>query len=248
MLNICFFSGFMIKCFTFLLLFFNTDFSYLQGSSAVNVSEKESEITFDPVVTDNSCPAQPKQKLFKEQRNLSRKQDLRTDEQTQEPKQVPQRHGEEDKDKRGPVRTQHVVVDVEINTIDNKSVSDDQTTPPRPGKPSSKRKSTTPQRPRRKPRANVADSVPSSPSQASGISDTAAEELCELRNYYSRQLRRINYISHEYLGRPADSEPGVLACIREPLRSLRLPRGVTIAQTARSLWTRVSSRQKLIHR
>ncbi|KAG7234508.1 hypothetical protein INR49_004523 [Caranx melampygus] len=212
-----------------------------EEASAVSVSEKEGEITFDSVVMDNSCPPQPKQKLFKEQRNLSRKQDLRpvgqSDQQTEEPRQVTHRHGEEDEDKRGPVRTQRVVVDVEINIIDN-NVSDDQKTPSRPGKPCSKRKSTTPQRSRRKPRANVemediaalrpdgvalANSVPGSPSQTSGISDTAAEELCELRNYYSKQLRRINYISHEYLGQPA--EPGVLACIREPLRSLRLPAG-----------------------
>lgn len=88
--------------------------------------------------------------------------------------------------------------------------------------------------------------APGSPSQGSFISESAAEELCNLRNYYSKQLRRINYISHEYLGQPA--ETGVLACIREPLRSLRLPRSVTIAQTARSLWTRVSGRRKLIHR
>lgn len=253
----------MISFFTF-LLFTNTGFSHSQEPSAVDVSEKEGEITFDPVVMDNSCPPQPKQKLFKEQRNLSRKQDLKpvgqTDQQTEEPRQVAYSPGEEGEDKRGPIRTQHVVVDVEINIIDN-NVSDDQKTPSRPGKPCSKRKSTTPQRSRRKPRANVemedgaalrpdgvalANSVPSSPSQTSGISDTAAEELCELRNYYSKQLRRINYISHEYLGQPA--EPGVLACIREPLRSLRLPHRVTIAQTARSLWTRVSSRRKLIHR
>lgn len=154
---------------------------------------------------------------------------------------------------------QHVVeVDVEINIIDNVGICDGQKTPPHPVKPCSKRKSTTPQRVRRKPRANAAAAaaaadvpspspgVPSSPSQASIISDTAAEELCNLRNYYSKQLRRINYISHEYLGQPA--EPGVLTCIREPLRSLRLPSRVTIAQTARSLWTRVSGRRKLVQR
>ncbi|KAM3858722.1 ATP-dependent DNA helicase Q1-like [Diretmus argenteus] len=121
-------------------------------------------------------------------------------------------------------------------------------------------------RPRRKPHADAAAAdIPTpppggaaantdrqrpvlvnSPSQASFISETAAEELCYLRNYYSKQLRRINYISHEHLGQ--QSEPGVLACIREPLRSLRLPRGVTIARTARSLWTRVSGRRKLVHR
>lgn len=206
---------------------------------------------------DNSCPPQPKQKLFKDQRNLSRKQDLKPF------SQIDKQTEEEEEDKRGSTVTQHVVeVDVEINMIDNIGISEkSQKTPSHPVKPSSKRKSTTPQRVRRKPRANAAEvdtpspsrggdalinAVPSSPSQASVISDTAAEELCELRNYYSKQLRRINYISHEYLGQPA--EPGVLACIREPLRSLRLPRRVTIAQTARSLWTRVSSRRKLVHR
>lgn len=81
-----------------------------------------------------------------------------------------------------------------------------------------------------------------SPSRASLISDAAAEELSELRSYYSKQLRRINYVSHEHLGPPAPG--GVLACIRAPLRSLRLPRGLAIAQSARSLWTRVSGRRK----
>ncbi|XP_023274553.1 ATP-dependent DNA helicase Q1 isoform X1 [Seriola lalandi dorsalis] len=233
-------------------------------TSAFETNEKEDDIIFDPVVMDNSCPPQPKQKLFKEQRNLSRKRDLKpgsqTDKWTEE--QLTDRHGEKEEDKRGSIMKQHVVeVDVEINIVDNIGVNNGQKTPSHPVKHCSKRKSTTPQRVRRKPRANaevaaipsqtsdgapLANTVPSSPSQASGISETAAEELCELRNYYSRQLRRINYISHEYLGQPA--EPGVLACIREPLKSLRLPRRVTIAQTARSLWTRVSSRQKLVHR
>lgn len=154
---------------------------------------------------------------------------------------------------------QHAIeVDVKINMIDNTEV---EKTPSHPVQPSSKRKFTTPQRARRKPRDNIAaagvpspslsgdsatNTVPSSPSHTSIISDTAVEELCNLRNYYSKQLRRINYISHEYLGQP--TEPGVLACIREPLRSLRLPRRATIAQTARSLWTRVSGRRKLVQR
>lgn len=210
-------------------------------------------MTFEPIVMDNSCPPQPKQKLFKEQRNLSRKQELKpvshTDRWTERAnKQLTDGHGEGDRSRS--IKPQHEIeVDVEINIIEK--------TPSHPVKPCSKRKSTTPQRLRRKPCAHVTaadvpspspggDTVPSSPSHASIISDTAAEELCDLRNYYSKQLRRINYISHEYLGQP--SEPGVLACIREPLRSLRLPRRVTIAQTARSLWTRVSGRRKLVHR
>lgn len=220
-------------------------------------------MTLDPVVMDNSCPPQPKQKLYKEQRNLSRKQDLKvarqTDKRTERAKkQLADRHGEEEVDERRSIVPQHAIeVDVEINIIDD---SDDQKTPSHPVKTCSKRKSTTPQRVRRKP-CNAAaagisspppggetttNTVPSSPSQASIISETAVEELCNLRNYYSKQLRRINYISHEYLGQPA--EAGVLACIREPLRSLRLPRRATIAQTARSLWTRVSGRRKLVHR
>lgn len=142
------------------------------------------------------------------------------------------------------VTAAHVVeVDVEINTVNDDGAS-------RPVRPCSKRKSTTPQKARRNPCTNVAlvdaRRGAGSPSRASLISDSAAEELCELRSYYSKQLRRINYISHECLAQPAAS--GVLACIREPLRSLRLPRRVTIAQTARSLWTRVSGRRKLLHR
>ncbi|KAM7366791.1 hypothetical protein PAMP_014735 [Pampus punctatissimus] len=233
----------------------------LQDTSAVKASEEKVALTFDSIVTDNSCPQQPKQKLFKEQRNLSRKQDSETDKRTERAKnQQTDRHGEELEGKRRPIMPQYVVeVDVEINIEDSEGICDGQKTPPHPLKPCSKRKSATPQRVRRKPRTNAAaadvpslcgdtatNTVPSSPSQASIISETAAEELCDLRDYYSKQLRRINYVSHEYLGQPA--EPGVLACIREPLRSLRLPRRVTIAQTARSLWTRVSGRRKLVQR
>ncbi|XP_070848677.1 uncharacterized protein [Chaetodon trifascialis] len=213
-----------------------------------------------PTVMDNSYPPQPKQKIFKQQRNLSRKLDVRTTSQTEEQKErerkwLADRQGEEVEDKRRP---QHAIeVDVEINIINN---SDD-ATQSYPVKPCSKHKSTTPHRMRRKPCANVAtagvpspsphgdistNTVPSSPSRASIISETAVEELCNLRNYYSKQLKRINYVSHEYLGQP--TEPGVLACIREPLRSLRLPHRETIAQMARSLWTRVSGRNKLVHR
>ncbi|TWW65066.1 hypothetical protein D4764_22G0007130 [Takifugu flavidus] len=69
------------------------------------------------------------------------------------------------------------------------------------------------------------DPVGSSLSRASVMSEAAVEELCHLRRYYSSQLRRINYVSHEHLGQPA--EPGLLACIWEPLRSLCLGRGPT---------------------
>ncbi|XP_031172759.1 ATP-dependent DNA helicase Q1 isoform X2 [Sander lucioperca] len=226
-------------------------------ASAVDTSanEEEVDVTFDPIVMDNRCPPQPKQKVFKEQRNLSRKRDLKPVSQTDRwTQRANQQLTEVEENKRRSFMPQHEIeVDVEINIVNNR---DSQKAPSHPVKPCSKRKSTTPQRVRRKPRSDVpaaevpspspgGDTVPSSPSHNSIISETAAEELCDLRNYYSKQLRRINYISHEYLGQPA--EPGVLACIREPLRSLRLPRRVTIAQTARSLWTRVSGRRKLVH-
>lgn len=214
---------------------------------------------------ENSCPPQPKQKLFKQQRNLSRKQDLKPfsqiDRQTERVnKYLGDKYGEEE-EKRKPILSHHVVeVNVEINRVDS-ICNESQKTPLHPVKTCSKRKSPASQRVRKKtpdnitatdvgsppPRCDsVRTSVPSSPSQMSVISDTAVEELCDLRNYYSKQLKRINYISHEYLGQPA--EPGVLACIWEPLKSFRLPRRVTIAQTARSLWTRVSGRRKLVHR
>ncbi|XP_029317639.1 LOW QUALITY PROTEIN: ATP-dependent DNA helicase Q1 [Cottoperca gobio] len=231
--------------------------------SAVDSSANEEDIdmNFDPIVMDNSFPTKPKLKLLKEQGNLSRKKDLKPisqiDKWTQRAnKQLTEGPGEESKMKS--IMPQHKLeVDVEINIIDN---GDDQKTPSHSVKPCSKRKSTTPQRLRRKPCANIAaadvpsqspvgdtatNTVPSSPSHVSFISGTAAEELCDLRNYYSKQLRKINDISHDYLGQP--SEPGVLACIREPLRSLRLPCRGTIAETARNLWTRVRGRRKLVH-
>lgn len=85
----------------------------------------------------------------------------------------------------------------------------------------------------------------SCPSETSIISASALEELCDLRNYYSKQLRRINYTSREQL---QESGLGMLTCIREPLRSLRLPSSNTLAKSARNLWTRVSMRRKLIQR
>ncbi|XP_047660216.1 ATP-dependent DNA helicase Q1 isoform X3 [Tachysurus fulvidraco] len=85
----------------------------------------------------------------------------------------------------------------------------------------------------------------SCPSETSIISAAAVEELCDLRSYYSKQLRRINYTSHEQL---QESPSGMLTCIREPLRGLRLPSSTTIAKSARNLWTRVSMRRKLIQR
>lgn len=200
---------------------------------------------------------QQKQKLAKDRKNLSRRQatDRRT-ERTE--KHMADGHkGEVEDEKQSLFPKQTIEVNVELNIIES---TDGQKNPSHPIKSGSKRKSTTPQRARRKPCArssaagvsppspdgdNTVKTVPSSPSQASIISDTAVEELSNLRNYYNKQLRRINYVSHEYLGQPADQ--GVLSCIREPLRSIRLPRRVTIAQTARSLWTRVSGRRRLVH-
>lgn len=203
-------------------------------------------------------------KVDKDQQNLVKKQNHSVQE------------GIEDSG-HGSVLPAAIEVDVEINVIDTESVNEHRPSPPSPLpspppsptplpiKSSSKRKSTTPQRRRRKsgghtpppPPAPSDSAVPTpdhqrpalvtSPSQVSIISEEAVEELCDLRNYYSKQLRRINYISQEYLQQQR-SEPGVLACIREPLKSLRLPRGATIARTARNLWTRVSSRRKLVQR
>ncbi|XP_062338527.1 ATP-dependent DNA helicase Q1 isoform X1 [Osmerus eperlanus] len=197
------------------------------------------EVVSPAVVNGNGSPL-PRTKLVKvdkDQQNLAKKQN----------------HPDQDEDSGdGPVLPTAIEVDVEINIIDNEH------TPPPPIKPSSKRKSTTPQRRRRPcrdpspppPAVSTPDhqgpALVASPSQVSIISEGAVEELCDLRNYYSKQLRRINYISQEYLQQ--HPEPGVLACIREPLKSLRLPRGAAIAKTARNLWTRVSSRRKLIQR
>ncbi|KAM9824563.1 ATP-dependent DNA helicase Q1 [Neosynchiropus ocellatus] len=206
----------------------NTGTRAAADPSAVGLKEVEAGVVFDD--------AQAQHKLMKEHSNLSRKRG------------------------HDAAKPAHVVeVDVEINIVENRS-DDEESSPPRPVNSCSKRKSTTPQRARRKPlpppdQADVSpappggstvNTAPSSPSLGSFMSDSAAEELCNLRNYYSKQLRRINYISHEYLGQPA--EPGVLGCITEPLKSLRLPRRVTIAQTARSLWTRVSGRRRLLPR
>lgn len=207
---------------------------WLQDTSAAEANDPEVDQTPDHVALDNGCPPQLKQKQLKEQKNMSRTHGKNKEQEL--------KHGPGGS--RESVTAAHVVeVDVEINTVNDDGAS-------RPVRPCSKRKSNTPQKARRNPCTNVAlvdaRRGAGSPSRASLISDTAAEELCELRSYYSKQLRRINYISHECLAQPAAS--GVLACIREPLRSLRLPRRVTIAQTARSLWTRVSGRRKLLHR
>lgn len=209
-------------------------------------------MTFDPTVMD--CPQQPKQKLFKEQKNLSRKQDLRPVDQAERAKKQMLNRPTKDEGGANPVPPHNrVEVHVEINLTENTGDKPS----PHPLKSYSKHKPSTHQKKRRNPLTPSPSpdgnqppcTVTSSPSHSSIISETAAEELCHLRNYYSKQLRRINYISHEYLGAlgpPGPTEPGVLACLTEPLRSFRrLPR-VNIGQTARSLWTRVSGRRKLI--
>lgn len=214
-------------------------------------------MTLDSTVVEDSCPPQPKQIIFKEKRNVSRRQDLKPVSQTNKQMARPDRYGKAEEKKNKPIVFQHIIeADVEMNSVHHVGISDCQKTPSHSDKPCSSCKSSTPQRMRRKACAHTAAAtghvpcpstyitVPSSPSQTSIISDTAAEELCDLRNYYGEQLRRINYISHEYLGQP--THPGVLACIREPLKSLRLPRGLIIAQTARTLWTRISGRRKLV--
>lgn len=83
----------------------------------------------------------------------------------------------------------------------------------------------------------------SRPSENSIISAAGLEELSDLRSYYNHQLRRINYISHEQLQDSSHSS-GMLTCITEPLRSLRLPSSTAVAQSARNLWIRVSMKRK----
>ncbi|XP_061662705.1 ATP-dependent DNA helicase Q1 isoform X2 [Syngnathoides biaculeatus] len=193
-------------------------------------SEEIIDKVLDSFVKENRSPPESKQKQFKARKDLSRKPN-------------PNPSGGMDRIAAGGDNKRHHVVEVnvEIKT---------------PAKSCSKRKSTTPQRARKKPHARATPAViptpfpvpdpPSSPSHSSFISETAAEELCDLRDYYRNQLRRINRISHERLGQPDES--GILACIRGPLKSLRLPRRTSIARSARNLWTRVSGRRKLLRR
>uniref|UniRef100_A0A8C7GEN1 ATP-dependent DNA helicase n=1 Tax=Oncorhynchus kisutch TaxID=8019 RepID=A0A8C7GEN1_ONCKI len=233
----------------------NTEDQLAGGAKEVVVTSQSPP----PVAPNDSSTPPPRHnkliKMHKEQQNLARKRDEnhdQTESQTQE-------------DQNDPAAAQPtaIEVDVEINIVEK--VNDSESPLP-PLKRNSKPKSTTPQKKRRKPctaafaavlapsEAVVTDSehqrpaLVNSPSHVSIISEAAVEELCDLRNYYSKQLRQINNISHEYLQNQGCSDPGVLACIREPLKSLHLPRGSTIARTARNLWNRVSSRRKLIQR
>ncbi|XP_042596782.1 ATP-dependent DNA helicase Q1-like isoform X1 [Cyprinus carpio] len=139
-------------------------------------------------------------------------------------------------------------VDVEVNLVEEQNCASEEE---KGLKNSPEQQSSSPKRGQKQPltqncAANAdqakADLV-SAPSELSIISAAAVEELHHLRSYYSKQLRRINYISHEHL---QSSQPGVLTCMREPFKSLRFPLRTTIARGARNLWTRVSMRRKLI--
>uniref|UniRef100_A0A1A8PJJ9 DNA 3'-5' helicase n=1 Tax=Nothobranchius pienaari TaxID=704102 RepID=A0A1A8PJJ9_9TELE len=198
--------------------------------SAVEGSKEEISGTFDSAAVRISCSTQPKQKPIKEQKNLSRRRQLKLDRDTEAAEPVP-RSGQEAVYRR-PLMSEHICEEQLVHHvgISQQAPADQTRASKKPRSASCQGVSRNPQSP--------------TPSQASFMSDTAAEELCDLRSYYSKQLRRINYISLEHLGQPA--EPGPLSCIREPLRSLRLPCGLTITQTARSLWTRVRSRRKRV--
>lgn len=139
-----------------------------------------------------------------------------------------------------PESIQPSVIEVKVNIQEPKPVTKNIQTVTKTTKPPlvpSKR------RPRQISAQCSKSALASFPSETSIISAAGLEELCDLRSYYSKQLRRINTTSHEQL---QESAPGVLTCIREPLRSLRLPSSTTIAKSARNLWTRVSMRRKLI--
>ncbi|XP_024142985.1 ATP-dependent DNA helicase Q1 isoform X1 [Oryzias melastigma] len=165
----------------------------------------------------------PHHKVVKEQMNMSRKQDLQPSRQTD---QIPGAF-------RPPKGAGQTAADTEKpGSHEIKSGSKNKTPSRRKGTHQSPARSSAPTPTRS-----------SCPSQASIISDTAAEELHHLRKFYSQQLRRIDQASLEQLGAPR--ELGVLSCIRGPLRSLRLPCSTSITQTARSLWTRVSGRRRL---
>ncbi|XP_051547289.1 ATP-dependent DNA helicase Q1-like isoform X2 [Myxocyprinus asiaticus] len=142
-------------------------------------------------------------------------------------------------------------VDVVVNVIEQNRVTEEEETSK--GLQNTPKQQSTSMKSRQKPltqqsncTANAEQPKPnlvSTPSEISIISAAAVEELHHLRSYYSKQLRRINYISHEHL---QSSQPGMLTCMTEPFKSLRFPSRTTIARGARNLWTRVSMRRKLI--
>lgn len=165
-------------------------------------------------------------KLSKEQRNQSRKQKVKS--------RLDSRMEEEEEEEKGSTFTHHSIdVNVEILDYSKSWQESSRTVQPKYSRKHHRERVTT-----------AEDPVGSSPSRASITSEAAVEELCHLRRYYSSQLKRINDVSHEHLGQPA--EPGLLACIWEPLRSLCLGRGPTSGERVRTLWTRVSGWRKLM--
>ena len=154
-----------------------------------------------------------------------------------------ERSEEEEEEEEGPIFTHHSI-EVNVEILDS---SKGRKKAARTVEPMSKRASPTLQRVGRRQRDSAA--ATDEDAMASATSETALEEeLRRLREHYSSQLRRINYVSHEHLG-PA-AEPTLLACLREPLRGLRLPHGSTFGptfgQVAHGWWTRVSGWRKLI--
>lgn len=178
--------------------------------------EEQTDVTLEP--------PQLQHKLSKEQRNRSRKQEVKSRLDS----------GMEEEEEKGSTFTPHSIdVNVEILYYSKGRQESSCTVKPKCARKHHSKRVTT-----------AEDLVGSSPSRASDTSEATVEELCHLRRYYSSQLRRINYVSHEHLGQPA--EPGLLACIWEPLRSLCLGRGPTSGERVRTLWTRVSGWGKLM--
>ncbi|XP_030635996.1 ATP-dependent DNA helicase Q1 [Chanos chanos] len=213
-------------------------------------AKKQSTSAVEPAACENNAantnaPLQGHNKVLKlnkDQQNQERKQ-----EQDQTENQSTHTH-------LIPTQPSVLEVDVKVNIMEGNCISDGPAMPisARPFQIPPKRQSTkSPKRRKKQSAAQASDgaatagqqrpALVSSPSVASIISDAAMEELSHLHSYYSKQLRRINYVSHEHL---QEQHSGVLTCIREPFRSLRLPLGNTIARGARNLWTRVSVRRK----
>lgn len=176
--------------------------------------EEQTDVTLESL--------QLQHKFSKEQRNRSRKQEVKS------------RLDRGMEVEEGSAFTHHSI-DVNVEILD---YSKGRQESPRTVKPKCTRKHHS------KRVTTAEDLVGRSPSRASVTSEAAMEELCHLTRYYSSQLRRINYVSHEHLGHPA--EPGLLACIWEPLKSLCLGRGPTSGERVRTLWTRVSGWRKLM--
>lgn len=139
-------------------------------------------------------------------------------------------------------------VDVDVNIVEEHNCESEEEkglkNSPEPQSSSPKRRQNQPLTQNCAANADQAKAhLASAPSELSIVSAAAVEELHHLRSYYSKQLRRINYVSHEHL---QSSQPGMLTCMREPFKSLRFPSRTTIARGARNVWTRVSMRRKLI--